>query len=157
MTRICYVLRGIPGSGKSTFTHSLIQPNTLVDIVSADHYFMKSGRYSFDPKRIKYAHEECWDNFQEALKRGISPNIQNHTIAVDNTNTTVWECEKYVLEARRYGYSVEIINILCSPEIAAARCLHGVPLAKIHEMNKRMTEAKLPADWKVTNINQEDS
>jgi len=48
------LLRGLPGSGKSTFA------NLLGGIhVEADQYFIQDGEYKFDASKLKQAHNWC--------------------------------------------------------------------------------------------------
>ena len=55
MEKILYIVRGIPGSGKSTFAKTLGGQH-----FEADMYFIdESGNYKFDITEIKLAHEWC--------------------------------------------------------------------------------------------------
>ena len=46
-----YILRGVSGSGKSTFATTF--PKNSV-IHSTDSYFYKAGKYRFDLKKLQY-------------------------------------------------------------------------------------------------------
>jgi tRNA uridine 5-carbamoylmethylation protein Kti12 len=53
--KILYIVRGIPGSGKTTFAKSLNCP-----VFEADMFFVNSqGIYNFDYTKIKDAHAWC--------------------------------------------------------------------------------------------------
>jgi len=53
MEKVLYIVRGIPGSGKSTFAKTLGGNH-----YEADMYFIgESGNYNFDPTKIKDAHQ----------------------------------------------------------------------------------------------------
>ena len=73
-----YIMVGLPGSGKSTFTQSLDNPV----ICSADQYFEKTGKYEFDPDKLVSAHQasknKCLDNML----------MSKPVIVIDNTNLT---------------------------------------------------------------------
>jgi predicted kinase len=132
------VLRGIPGSGKSTETSKYPDAYT----VSADHYFIgKDGVYRFDMNKIASAHGQCKAKFEAALK------AKKPLVIVDNTNTTVKELKFYVETAKTFGYEIEIVRIECDPKVAAKRNVHGVPEASILKMAERLTSSKLPADY----------
>ena len=45
-----YILRGIPGSGKTTHAKRLAGTNGV--IISADDYFMRDGEYCFDASKF---------------------------------------------------------------------------------------------------------
>lgn len=61
---LCTILRGAPGSGKTTWALANRQTSTLC---SADHYFTgPDGVYRFDASKIGLAHAACrerisWD------------------------------------------------------------------------------------------------
>lgn len=132
MKPIVYIMRGLPGSGKSTWIRNNV-PNAVV--CSADHYFERNGKYDFDPKLLPQAHEACMNNFKKAILG------YEDQIVVDNTNLSAWEYEKYVEFAKQNGYQVEIVNIgdggLTDDELAA-RNTHGVPLSAYARMRQRM-------------------
>ena len=51
------LLRGLPGSGKSTFAKSLGGIH-----IEADQYFMQDGEYKFDASQLKHAHNYCYSS-----------------------------------------------------------------------------------------------
>ena len=56
------LLRGLPGSGKSTLGDVILYTNQLTnqDVLSADNFFIdKNGEYVFDGAKIKEAHNNC--------------------------------------------------------------------------------------------------
>ncbi len=55
MEKVLYIVRGIPGSGKSTFAKQLVGADFLV--CEADKYFMVDGEYKFDATKLKQAHD----------------------------------------------------------------------------------------------------
>jgi len=60
-----YLVRGLPGSGKSTFARAL-----SVNCYSADDFFTRDGVYDFDPRLIGNAHLECQDKTKHSLSYG---------------------------------------------------------------------------------------
>jgi len=56
MEKNLYIIRGVPGSGKSTFAKSIAKP---WQIFEADQFFMKHGKYDFDFTKLRLAHESC--------------------------------------------------------------------------------------------------
>lgn len=139
MKNVVVIYRGIPGSGKSTAAFNRAYANAQEGgtscIVSADNYFTKSGRYIFDPTKLKQAHEECFNHFLDALIR------KTGTVIVDNTNTQLWEFMTYLKVAVAANYDFEVIEFKPedSTEIQqwAERCIHRVPYDKVKQMNSR--------------------
>lgn len=130
MEKKCFVMRGIPGSGKSTRARQLAGDSGKIH--STDDYFMKNGKYVFDASRIQHNHHLNFEAFKADLALGISP------VIVDNTNTQKWEYEKYQKAAEEAGYQVEVISIPhIDPVVAAQRNTHGVPEVAIRRMIAR--------------------
>lgn len=136
------ILRGLPGSGKSTFTR---QYEGAV-ICSADHYFETLDGYKFNPSELPNAHAACFRKFLGALQNG-----HDDVIIVDNTNTTAWEISPYVAAAQAYGIEAEVVHIECDPEVAFTRQTHGVPRHAFEAMSERLNEG-LPPFWKVRKV-----
>lgn len=135
------ILRGISGSGKSTW----VKNNAVnATIVSADNFFVQEdGEYVFDEMKIHEAHQACYREFLAALER------KDALIVVDNTNITAWEMSPYILAAEVYGYVVEILTLRCDPEVAIAR-KNLVDPGKVRRSAKRLDEEarRLPAHMK---------
>ena len=56
------LLRGIPGSGKSTLGEIILQcpGSSSPEVLSADNFFIdEKGDYNFDGSKLKQAHNEC--------------------------------------------------------------------------------------------------
>ena len=85
----CWILRGYPGSGKSTFAETISKEESAV-IVSADNFWIDSfGKYNFDASKLKLAHQDCFDKFKEAVLSG-------RNVIVDNTNLKYDDAKKYL-------------------------------------------------------------
>ena len=132
-----YILRGLPGCGKSTLAKEIA--NNLDAIVSADYYFMKGGKYVFEPRNLGAAHSACRKAFTEALVKGI------HPVVVDNTNIKLADFLWYEQEAIGHGYIAFIVEVHSGDpdEELARRNSHGVPLATITKMRKNFEHRPL--------------
>lgn len=131
------ILRGIPGSGKSTLCSMLrgLYPEYSIKVVSADHYMVDDeGNYKFDFKKLESAHTQC---FQAAMES------EADIIIVDNTNTQRWELSPYLSLGRAQGRKVSLMKMKVTSDEAAARNIHGVPAASIEKMQARF-ESVLP-------------
>jgi predicted kinase len=134
MEKMLYLVRGLPGSGKSTFA------KTLGGIhIEADQYFVDvEGNYNFDGSKIKLAHEYCRTQTEAWMKTdGLQVNVDK--IVVSNTFTQEWEMEPYFELAKKYGYKV--FSIIVENRHGGTN-VHGVPEEKIEQMKNRF-EIKL--------------
>lgn len=93
------IIRGLPGSGKSTKAKSL---NILH--IEADMYHMKNGKYEFNYDNVKLAHEWCQRAAWFAFMNGVE-------FVVSNTFITFDEIQPYLEIAKIYKYEVEIIRM----------------------------------------------
>lgn len=132
------IMRGLPGSGKTSW----IRDNALDDAkwLSADSYFIRDGRYQFDPLKIADAHNDCLRRFMVALQDDTESETP---IVVDNTNLRLTEIAPYYRLAEAFGYAPTIVWVHAHPETCIARNIHGVPAQAIRQMAVS-TEALLP-------------
>jgi predicted kinase len=143
------IMRGIPGSGKSTWIKNFIAerkwPENDYVIVSADHYFMVGSCYRYDPKKIGEAHASCLRDFVAELypMRKDAP----RGVIVDNTNTTAVEIAPYYALALAYGAEVKIVRVHCPFEVAHPRNVHGVPQSTVWRMYQNILSERLPPHW----------
>jgi predicted kinase len=123
-----YLLRGLPGAGKSTIGKNLKSIN-----FEADEYFIKNGVYKFDPTKIKDAHKWCQNKVKNCMIEGIKD------ISVSNTFTQEWEMQAYVDMASDYGYMVFSIIV---ENRHGGKNVHNVPTETLEKMKNRF-ELKL--------------
>jgi predicted kinase len=100
MEKILYIVRGIPGSGKSTFAKSLGGTHFETDM-----FFMVDGEYKFDGSKIKDAHKWCQDSVHTAMLLNHTAQL-NNIIVVSNTFTQEWEMKPYYEMAEYFEYKV---------------------------------------------------
>jgi predicted kinase len=123
-----FLLRGLPGSGKTTLARSLGGMH-----MEADKYFMYNGKYEFDASKLKEAHAWC----QNAVRVGME--TQGPRITVSNTFTQEWEMQPYFDLAKEHGYKV--YSLICENRHGGVN-EHGVPEEKLVQMKNRF-EIKL--------------
>ena len=136
-------MRGLPGSGKSTWIRENLNYGILC-VCSADDFHMVDSVYRYDPKNIGAAHGACLRKFTEVLIYGKK--VDN--LVVDNTNATAIEIAPYARLCEAFGIEFEIIHLNCSFETAYIRNTHQVPPQTILAMLGNLTTEKLP--WKFT-------
>ena len=112
--KILYLLRGVPGSGKSTFSKTILAGlgidttnDTIVKqhVLSTDDFFTdRDGKYNFNPKNLGFNHQQNQDRAEREMGFGTTP------LFIDNTNISAWEMKPYVDLADRFGYQVIVVN-----------------------------------------------
>lgn len=125
------LLRGTPGSGKSTIGEIILQnPNSQEpDVLSADNYFTnEKGEYNFDVTKLKEAHNDCQQKCAIKMRNGVLK------IVVANTFTQEWEMESYFQMAERYHYRVHSVIV---ENRHGNQNIHNVPEEKITQMTER--------------------
>lgn len=132
------LLRGLPGSGKSTTAKLLGAGGAGYTHFEADMYFMENGEYKFDPMKIKDAHKWCQNSVEHAMLLNYTTG-DNSTIIVSNTFTQEWEMEQYYKMAESWGYRVYSIIV---ENRHGGLNEHGVPEDKLEQMKNRF-EIKL--------------
>ena len=128
-----YIVRGVPGAGKSTFAKSIGGVH-----IEADQFFMMNGKYNFDITKIKLAHKYC-QNQTEAWMKTDGTQVNNDKIVVSNTFTQEWEMEPYFKLAEKYGYKT--FSLIVENRHGGVN-EHGVPEDKLEIMKNRF-EVKL--------------
>ncbi|RVE65017.1 hypothetical protein OJAV_G00132080 [Oryzias javanicus] len=132
---VLILMRGLPGSGKSTMARELLSSGPSGIILSTDDYFAQKNNYRYDPQLLGAAHEWNHRRARDALCDGRSP------IIIDNTNLEAWEMKPYVKMALEKGYKVDF----CEPDTSwkfdpyelEKRNKHGVNREKIAQMMDR--------------------
>jgi len=134
-----YLIRGVPGAGKSTLAKELAEPENV--IFSADMYFEDiSGQYNFDISKIKDAHAWCKEMVEGVMMKSIKNTKYNwnvnsyNKIFVANTFTQEWEMEDYFKLAEKYGYKVFTIIV---ENRHGSTNIHNVPDEIISKMKDR--------------------
>eukprot|EP00435_Cladocopium_sp_Y103_P011370 s594_g2.t5 len=127
--KVLYIMRGPPGSGKSSVARLLLQKHLVAQglrwnpsqpgaafspicrafICSTDDYFTKLDEegdaiYDFEPQRLRELHQKNQQRCRDAMELSRTP------LFVDNTNMALWEMSEYVMLAEEFNYEVMIIG-----------------------------------------------
>ena len=132
MNKILTLVRGLPGSGKSTFANFIWNDYAICE---ADKFFYdKEGNYNFDATKLKLAHVWCFNQVRTRMEDNkLNPQFYPE-IVVSNTFTQEWEMEKYYELAEEYGYKV--FSIIVENRHGGVN-QHGVPADKLEQMKNR--------------------
>jgi predicted kinase len=134
------VMRGIPGSGKSTKSKQLVGNGVSH---STDDLIEKAGDYNeffaamiaaddFSP--LSKMHAQNLKNAISSMKSGVTP------VIIDNTNIKMNEPKQIVMAALNMGFADDNIKFVdigtagLEAKELANRNTHGVPLEKIEQM-----------------------
>ena len=123
-----FLLRGVPGSGKTTLAESLGGMH-----METDRYFMFEGDYEFNASKLKEAHAWC----QNAVT--VFMMNKSKRVVVSNTFTQEWEMQPYYDLAKEHGYRV--YSLIVENRHGGVN-KHGVPEEKLVQMKDRF-EIKL--------------
>ena len=125
------LVRGISGSGKSSFAKKLkhILESSEHEVVhyETDDFFMKNGEYKFNPDNVHKYHLENQKRTFEALK---NPHID--VVIVSNTFVKLWELKPYMEYALNNN-----INVLIYEMQTEFKNEHGVTKDHIEKMKNR--------------------
>lgn len=135
MKKILYILRGLPGCGKSTLANQLTNPTCVFE---ADKYFMVDGIYQFEMSKLHEAHKWCQQSVEDEMifKTDRSTEFVESTIVVSNTNTTPKEMKPYEELAEKYGYMV--VHIIVENR-HGGKSVHNVPEVTMEKMETRFS------------------
>lgn len=122
------LLRGLPGSGKTTVAE-LLTANSGV-MLAADDYFTNNftGEYNFDPRKLYAAHSECWSRCETCMRNTVE------LIVVHNTFTTEKEMQDYFDLANIHGYTVHSLIV---ENRHGSDSIHDVPEKALQKMETR--------------------
>lgn len=118
------IIRGIPGSGKTTLAKESYYDFVLCE---ADQYFETENGYEYDRNKIKDAHAFCLDKVKQNLEKGKD-------VVVANTFVKLWEIEPYL----KLGYPTKVVETIGEYE-----SIHNVPKDVVERMKNNLNNTNL--------------
>ena len=119
------LIRGLPGSGKSTIAKNIAAVCGYVH-VEADMFWIDGyGNYNFDISRLRDAHEWCRDYTYQLINR------DGQDVVVSNTFTQKWEMSPY------FQISDRAAVLTCRGNFGS---IHNVPQDVVEKMRARWEE-----------------
>jgi predicted kinase len=141
MMKQLILIRGLPGSGKSTMgeliarSYRLSQPAFHIE---ADMFFMNAdGKYEFVAANLYKAHKWCQETCDTLLQSDYDA-----VVVVTNTFTQIWEMKPYFLFAEIHGAAMQIIE--CKGRFGS---IHNVPAEAVERMINRWEDIPMIGFW----------
>ena len=121
------IIRGIPGSGKSTYANGLIKAyqsdGCTTAHFEADMFFThEDGSYHWNPEQIGFAHQWCQNQVRESLKNC-------DVVIVSNTSVKKKDVDIYVKIAQEAGAKCDIYRMS-----GQFQNIHAVPSEIVQKM-----------------------
>lgn len=126
-TSLVVIVRGVQGSGKSTFSRFLkLYAESIgleAQICNADSFFDTPEGYRFDRGQLDQAHAQCRASCRGALARGVP------VVIIDNTNVKMEEWGPYQRMARDGRHRVCRVSLVgdLTVEELLGRTWHNIP------------------------------
>ena len=109
------LVRGVSGSGKSSFTHTIMSleghwsyrtddEENVYQICTDDFFYDSEGNYNFDVSKLSENHLKCQKQVGKWLSEGKN-------IIVHNTFTQDWELKPYQILGETFDYDVFTIIV----------------------------------------------
>lgn len=133
------ILRGLPGTGKSTVSERLgfdAGSQRISPVMCSVENYLPGDRSQHEPAFIRDAHAQCRADFFNAL-RARSP-----LIVLDGVHERRWHYQMYVDFARSAGYNVRVVELRPHSSEDLWKCWHR----NVHGYDKQAFLA-LCRDW----------
>jgi predicted kinase len=141
------IVRGLPGSGKSSIATNLGVPAN--NIFSVDDYWLRpDGTYDFNYDYVAKSYQ--WNHQRVSATMASKVLDTKTTLVVDNVNITFDEILPYVEAAQVYKYSIKLLEPQTEWRYDVEECYknntHSVPYSTVRRMySEWQTTASLEA------------
>lgn len=133
------IVRGVPGSGKSTRARKICESMRDAVHLETDMYMIEDdGEYRWSQDKIGAGHQWCQDETLRNL-------LEGRNVVVSNTFTRYSEVRPYIDMALDHDFSMRavIVNEEQDPKVLFERNLHAVPFDTIVRMQDRFDHRPL--------------
>lgn len=129
------LLRGLPGSGKTTLANVLSEGNKY-PVFSVDDFFTsETGEYRFEFEKNHLAYKQCEECTRAAMQQG------KEKIFLDNVFSLEWEMEPYFKMASEYHYRVFVMTL---ENRHGSSNIHGLSDEQLQKMATKYKVVLLP-------------
>ncbi len=126
--KMAFIMRGIPGSGKSTAAHFLVEGREGI-VHAVDDLHTEDGTFFWDEQLKDERYAKNLANFTLSCEAGIP------VVVCDCMNLTREDYQPYIAAAEKNEYAVIFVTPqLPSVKTATERNRHGVTYEHIEEM-----------------------
>ncbi len=100
------LLRGLPGSGKTTLA-KILSENGKYPVYSVDDFFTNknNGDYQFEFDKNHLAYKQCEENVKKSMQQS------SEKIFIDNVFSLEWELESYFKLAFEFNYRIFVCTV----------------------------------------------
>ena len=105
------IVRGIPGSGKSTFAN-----RHWKHVVEADDFFTINGSYYFNSAYLNQAHDYCWNRTLLLVHAGLDVCVSNTFVLANQITRYKLLAEALKIEFKVYKMTNEYQSIHSVPD-----------------------------------------
>jgi predicted kinase len=138
-----FLIRGLPGTGKSTSAKALVAGGVADVHLETDQYFVgPDGVYKWDVAKIKEAHQWCFDSARKALAAGKN-------VVVSNVFSLASYLDPYIEAAMAVGAEIQVVHM-----VRKGQNVHNVPQATLDKMAAEFEN--LGGEWRSEGLKVQD-
>jgi tRNA uridine 5-carbamoylmethylation protein Kti12 len=122
------LVRGLPGSGKSTYAQKLMQWKLATHHFEADMWMVdENGQYKYDRYRLAEVHTKCLEHAIDAACLA-----KYAVVVIANTFAEAWQLGPYLQFAIQFSHKFTVINM---PNLYEST--HNVPPEEMARMRSK--------------------